>query len=145
MFIPLIRFYHISSEDFQFKEFPFKALLPKDLINNMLTFHTAEELNNVCDNRGATIVIIKIKGSKRIIGGYNPFSWDSSGSYENTTKRFMFSFTDRRNTNTAKVSYSAGTYSIGCYPGYGPIFDGGFSCKNDGTILGILLYFSFLS
>ncbi|EXX56248.1 uncharacterized protein OCT59_003181 [Rhizophagus irregularis] len=40
-FIPLIRFYHISSEDFLLKVYPYKLLLPEDLINNILTFHMA--------------------------------------------------------------------------------------------------------
>ncbi|CAB4377888.1 unnamed protein product [Rhizophagus irregularis] len=40
---------------------------------------------------------------------------------------------DRRDTKTAKVGYSNGIYSIGCYPSYGPIFGGDFSCRDDGT------------
>src|SRR3984957_17058191 len=35
-FIPLIRFYQIPSEDFLLKIYPFKLLLPKDLIINIL-------------------------------------------------------------------------------------------------------------
>ncbi|GBB93254.1 hypothetical protein RclHR1_02140007 [Rhizophagus clarus] len=192
MFIPLIRFYHISSEDFHLKVYPFKALLPEDLINNILTFHmepnkklddniqsprikfqhfaifsswikkkensyyrhhsvrdlpyhfnliyraskdgkTPEAFHNKCDNKGATIVIIKVKGSEQIIGGYNPFDWDSNRIYKCTNDSFVFSFMDRKNTKTAKVGYSNGVYSIGCYPTFGPIFGGDFSCKNDGT------------
>src|SRR6266542_2831813 len=40
-FIPLIRFYHISSEDFLLKIYPFKEILPNDLINNILAYHMA--------------------------------------------------------------------------------------------------------
>ncbi|GBB87679.1 hypothetical protein RclHR1_14160005 [Rhizophagus clarus] len=40
-FIPLIRFYHITSEDFLLKVYPFRMLLPEDLINNVLAFHMA--------------------------------------------------------------------------------------------------------
>ncbi len=40
-FIPLIRFYHVSSEDFLLKVYPFKELLPNDLINNILAHHMA--------------------------------------------------------------------------------------------------------
>ncbi|CAB4431034.1 unnamed protein product [Rhizophagus irregularis] len=57
---------------------------------------TPEAFHKKCDNKGATIIIIKIKDSEKIIGGYNPFDWDSS--------------------------YSNGTKSIGCYPDYGPVF-----------------------
>ena len=38
-FIPSIRFYHISSEDFLLKVYPFKELLPNDLINNIFAYH----------------------------------------------------------------------------------------------------------
>ncbi|RIA84160.1 hypothetical protein C1645_832704 [Glomus cerebriforme] len=38
-FIPLIRFYHISSEDFLLKVYPFKEILPRKLIDNMLAYH----------------------------------------------------------------------------------------------------------
>jgi hypothetical protein len=204
-FIPLIRFYHISSEDFHLKVYPFKALLPKDLINNLITFYmipnkklnidiqpprnpkydtdiikfqhfaifsswiekkddfyyyktnipyhfkliyraskdgkTAKSFHKKCDKKGPTIVIIKIKGSKQIIGGYNPFSWDTSKSYKYTTDSFMFTFTDRRNTKTGKISYSNGTYSIGCYPTHGPIFGGDFSCKDCANIWRFNNYF----
>ncbi|GBC17580.1 BTB/POZ domain-containing protein [Rhizophagus irregularis DAOM 181602=DAOM 197198] len=46
-FIPLIRFYHITSEDFISKVDPFKALLPEDTIDNLLAFHmnSNKELN----------------------------------------------------------------------------------------------------
>ncbi|GES85076.1 BTB/POZ domain-containing protein [Rhizophagus clarus] len=40
-FVPLIRFNHISSEDFILKVYPFKKIIPKDLINNMLIFNMA--------------------------------------------------------------------------------------------------------
>ncbi|GBC09566.1 hypothetical protein RclHR1_08990010 [Rhizophagus clarus] len=185
-FIPLIRFYQISLEDFHSKIHPFRALLPEDLINNILAFHTApnEKLSNdiqpprnprygttmvnsqhfaifsswiekntdphynfkhipynfnliyrasrdgfetdifhkKCDYKGATIVIIKMKGSEQIFGGYNPFSWDLRCDYRTTKDSFIFTFIDRKDIKTAKVVYSNGQCSIGCYQGYGPMF-----------------------
>src|SRR5207247_1883383 len=38
-FIPLVRFYYISSEDFLLKIYPFKEILPNDLVNNILYLH----------------------------------------------------------------------------------------------------------
>jgi hypothetical protein len=38
-FISLIRFYNISPEDFISKVYPYKMLLPDDLISNIFTFH----------------------------------------------------------------------------------------------------------
>ncbi|GBC08561.1 hypothetical protein RclHR1_08210006 [Rhizophagus clarus] len=134
-FIPLIRFNNISSADFITRVYPFKKILPEDLINNILVFHMApeEKLNidiqpprkpkrvydsviinkkhfaiisswiekqnysyynekeipyifnllyrasrdgdtvadfhNKCDNKGATVVVIKISNSEQIVGG----------------------------------------------------------------------------
>jgi len=39
-FTSLIRFYYISSEDFLLKVYPFKEILPNDLIN-MFAYHMA--------------------------------------------------------------------------------------------------------
>jgi hypothetical protein len=46
-FIPLIRFYCITSIDFIIKVYPYKEIMPKDLVNNILIFHMApdEQLN----------------------------------------------------------------------------------------------------
>src|ERR1043166_2889218 len=38
-FIPLVRFYNIPPEDFIDKIYPLKDLLPKDLVESILTFH----------------------------------------------------------------------------------------------------------
>src|SRR5438045_837377 len=38
-FIPLVRFYYISSEDFHLKIYPYKELLPNDLVNNIFAYH----------------------------------------------------------------------------------------------------------
>src|SRR5207247_8428306 len=80
-----------------------------------------------------TMVIVKIKGTEQIVGGYNPFDWDLSHSEKNTTDSFIFSFTDRKNKKTAIVGYSNGSRSIGCYSGLGPVFGNYFYCRNDGT------------
>jgi hypothetical protein len=188
-FVPLIRFYHISSEDFLDKVYPFKVLLPEDLINNILAFHmkkqtvdmqpprklkssydsiiidpqhfaifsswidkrnnsyynvrnipydfkllyrasrdgdTAEAFHSRCDNKGATIIITKIKNSERIVGGYNPLSWDSNNNYKYTCDSFIFSFINKNYLQSAKVGYSNGNAkSIGDYLSYGPIFGSG--------------------
>ena len=45
---------------------------------------TVAAFHEKCDNKGATIVIVKIKGSEQIVGGYNPFDLDSRGRCKNT-------------------------------------------------------------
>jgi hypothetical protein len=38
--------------------------------------------HNKCDNKGATIVIAKVKGKDQMIGRYNPLEWNSSDSHK---------------------------------------------------------------
>ena len=145
-FIPLVRFHNIPPEDFIDKIYPLKDLLPKDLVESILTFHivpnrrpnidipprnrksvivqlkkifaifsswidkkenshyngvnipynfnllyrasrdgnTAAAFHAKCDNKRATIVIVKITNSEQIFGGYNPLFWDSSNSFKST-------------------------------------------------------------
>ncbi|RIA82175.1 hypothetical protein C1645_835790 [Glomus cerebriforme] len=162
-FIPLIRFYYISSEDSLLKIYPFKELLSNDLVNNIFGYHTVpnNKLNinmqpprslkckdilhydkigllyrasrdgntvaafhEICINKkGATIVVINIKNSDQIIGGYNPLEWNSSNNNENneaTKDSFIFSFTNKNVLQSAKVGYSNGNqYSIICLSSLG--------------------------
>ncbi len=188
-FISFIRFYHMSSEDFLLKIYPFKELLPNDLIKNIFEYHmvpnnrknidilplrkngsiiitskhfaifaswikkqnysyyndriipygfkliyrasrdgnTAATFHEKCDNKGATIVIVKIENSEKIIGGYNPLDWKAeighSGYSKSTKESFIFSFTDRDNFQTAKLSYPNNYHhAIMSMPNNGPIF-----------------------
>ncbi|CAB4444568.1 unnamed protein product [Rhizophagus irregularis] len=84
------------------------------------------QFHNKCDNKGATIVITKVKGTNQIIGGYNPFAWDSSDSAKATTDSFIFSFADKNDISTAtigRVKKSDG--AIYCYSNHGPGFGNG--------------------
>jgi hypothetical protein len=188
-FISSIRFYHISSENFAIKIYPFKEIIPKELVSNMVLFHMAQNkqlnedkrpprqskcnidsviinLNHVaifanwihrkekipeyipynfnllyrasrdgntaatfhekCDNKGATIVVVKITNSEQIVGGYNPLSWDTSLGWKSTYDSFIFSFTNENDLKNTKVSYSNGNKkSIYNYKNCGPAFGGG--------------------
>ncbi|GBC02021.1 hypothetical protein RclHR1_04410014 [Rhizophagus clarus] len=179
-FIPLIRFYEISSEDYINKVKPYEEILSKELREEILKFHqdpeykpmldllprhfidftlvnrthiklfinwinkgnddpvsykfnllyrasrdgnTAETFHAKCDNKGATIVVVKIKNSEQIVGGYNPLFWDSSDRGKSTRDSFIFSFENKNDLQTAKVVYSfGGQYSIYCGSVNGPVF-----------------------
>ncbi|GBC07367.1 hypothetical protein RclHR1_07410003 [Rhizophagus clarus] len=225
-FIPLIRFCHISSDDFINKVHPFKRIIPEDLHDKMLIFHMAKDkqvnidtrpprkpklpelpklqklselpdlqklsvlqtltelpsqklpelppqkfdslivdsrhfaifsswikkkndsyynVNNIpynfnllyrsnresdaatfhakCDNKGPTIVIVRLRHSNGIVGGYNPFFWDIIKIPEPTLDSFIFSFKNKAILQTAKVGYSNGYgESVGSCQGFGPIF-----------------------
>ena len=46
-----------------------------------------------CDNKGATIILIKANQG-HIFGGYNPTSWISDFTYSDTADAYLFSVTD---------------------------------------------------
>nr|CAG8585882.1 12022_t:CDS:2 [Entrophospora candida] len=53
---------------------------------------TAKTFHNLCDNKGATVVVMKDSITGEIIGGYNPVGW-TGGFYGNwimTDKSFIF-------------------------------------------------------
>ncbi|RGB42267.1 hypothetical protein C1646_662359 [Rhizophagus diaphanus] len=196
-YIHLVRFYHISSEDFHDKVYPLKEILPKDLINNLLTFYlapnkrtnidkklprkskcdkydsvivnfqhfalfaswidrknnnylrnipynfnllyrsssdgdTVKKFHEKTDNKGANIVIAKIKYTNQIIRGYNPLDWGGNYGYRSAPESFIFSFEDYKNTDTKKIGRVVEKeYAIYCYSNYGPTFgsnDNGGSC-----------------
>ncbi|RGB29040.1 hypothetical protein C1646_818739 [Rhizophagus diaphanus] len=84
---------------------------------------TATAFHNKCDNKGATIVVVKIKNSEQIAGGYNPFSWESSGKNKSTKNSFIFTFKDKNNFQSANVANSKGDqYSVRCRSHCGPYF-----------------------
>ncbi|EXX71838.1 hypothetical protein GLOIN_2v1782178 [Rhizophagus irregularis DAOM 181602=DAOM 197198] len=85
--------------------------------------NTATSFHAKCDNKGATIVVAKIKNSEQIIGGYNPLFWDSNSSDKSTNDSFIFSFSDKNNLRNVHVAYSNGSqYSVRGYSHCGPLF-----------------------
>lgn len=48
---------------------------------------------DICNGHARTIVIVKVKGTNQIIGGYNPLTWDKTKfDWVTTNKSFIFSF-----------------------------------------------------
>jgi hypothetical protein len=177
-FIPLIRFYDISSDDYFDKVRPYEEIIPEKLREENLKYYlvpgytsnkyvsrnyvesvlikpkhtvcfanwingkkgknkykfkllyrasrdgnTAAAFHSKCDNKGATIVIVKIRNLDQIVGGYNPLFWDSSKRDKSTKDSFLFKFTDINNLQSAKVVYSIGDrYSVRCHLSSGPFF-----------------------
>ncbi|RGB34113.1 hypothetical protein C1646_668759 [Rhizophagus diaphanus] len=82
------------------------------------TFHT------ICDNKGATIVIVKISNSEQIVGGYNPLYRHSGNTFMTTYDSFIFSFANKNNFQTARIGYSNGANSVCGFACDGPAFGG---------------------
>src|SRR6185369_7396705 len=53
---------------------------------------------DICNGQASTVVIMKVKGTEEILGGYNPLIWDANtvdagygGKWEKTNDSFIFS------------------------------------------------------
>ncbi|CAG8578755.1 6351_t:CDS:2 [Diversispora eburnea] len=67
---------------------------------NAKTFH------DLCDYKGATITIVKVKNSNELIGGYNPINWFRGcppGVHERAKNSFLFSL-DQNDLNKSILS-----------------------------------------
>ncbi|GES89061.1 BTB/POZ protein [Rhizophagus clarus] len=93
----------------------------------------ATRFHELCDNKGPTIMISKLKENDQLIGGYNPLSWQPYSDYKNdigtwqhTPDSFLFSFTKNeeinsviaRVTNNSDNNYAV-SYSSECGPAFG--------------------------
>ena len=63
-----------------------------------------EPFKEKCYNKGATLVLIKLKEEDKIIGGYNPINWSGSSVYLSTNDSFIFSFQYNLNPSTTILS-----------------------------------------
>ncbi|PKK65259.1 hypothetical protein RhiirC2_73471 [Rhizophagus irregularis] len=172
-FIPLIRFFNISKEDYLSKIRPYEGILPDDLKNELKNFFESDSgsppedhlpprvpvsqtvpdsvivsnkqltlieswivssanddtrfnlLNEGCDfylllrgsrdgmglkpfhslclYKGPTLVVIKIKGTNQVIGGYNPDSWSKIGGSK-AKDSFIFSLGKDKSFNNIILS-----------------------------------------
>ncbi|CAG8474308.1 14116_t:CDS:2 [Cetraspora pellucida] len=66
--------------------------------------YNVREFQRRCGKKGPTIIVIKIKNSNRIIGGYNPIEWCSSEGYLSSRDSFIFSFDNNKNTTNSILS-----------------------------------------
>jgi hypothetical protein len=83
----------------------------------------ATKFHEMCNNKGATITIMKSKHDK-IFGGFMPDAWTSKNAYINTTKSWLFSLTAKAKytMNDPNTYAQYGGYD---YSSYGPTFGGG--------------------
>ncbi|GET04302.1 hypothetical protein GLOIN_2v1771022 [Rhizophagus clarus] len=93
---------------------------------------TAANFHKKCDNQGPTLVVIKVKETREIIGGYNPISWrglnnnlDGGWMSAAAPSCFIFSLGDGKDLSKAKISrilqdnMSSAVFSS---PRHGPCF-----------------------
>ncbi len=69
-----------------YKDLPFKFNLIYRAIQDGFSIRN---FHNNCDNKGPTVVVIKIRNSKEIVGGYNPLKWRDVDRIENETSSLL--------------------------------------------------------
>jgi hypothetical protein len=51
------------------------------------------KFHEICKDQPRVIIVVKVKGSNKILGGYNPIGWNyTNGGYSKTNDSFIFSF-----------------------------------------------------
>ncbi|GES83748.1 carbohydrate-binding module family 13 protein [Rhizophagus clarus] len=59
--------------------------------------------SSIFDDKSNTVIIIKVKDSDEILGGYNPIKWNSVG-FGTTNNSFIFSFMNNKNIEDSLLS-----------------------------------------
>ncbi|KAG9288019.1 hypothetical protein G9A89_017614 [Geosiphon pyriformis] len=106
------------------KNTPFESKLGNDfklLLRGSRDGFTPADFHRLCDDKGATISVIKVKGTGQIIGGFNPQSWHSRGEFLNGERSFIFSLGDDNAENAILSKFVTG-YGPFDGPNYGPFF-----------------------
>ncbi|CAB4387006.1 unnamed protein product [Rhizophagus irregularis] len=113
-----------KNNDYTQQNIPYKFNL---LLRGTRDGFDPDMFHQLCDDKGATITIARIKDSKQIVGGYNPLSWNLNGSYMNTSESFLFYITDVGNLSSAKIGRVFRYHQNAIYSnsGYGPTFGNG--------------------
>ncbi|KAG9297044.1 hypothetical protein G9A89_015208, partial [Geosiphon pyriformis] len=84
---------------------------------------TPADFHRLCDDKGATVSVIKVKGTGQTIGGFNPQSWHSRNQRLNGERSFIFSLGDDKAEN-AILSKFVSSYGPYGGPDFGPYFGG---------------------
>ncbi|RIB17139.1 kinase-like domain-containing protein [Gigaspora rosea] len=67
----------------------------------------ASKFHEKCDNKGPTLIVLKVKGTNEILGGYNHLDWNQKKKLnfikKATNKSFIFAL-DKNDINNSKIS-----------------------------------------
>ncbi|RHZ70471.1 hypothetical protein Glove_271g58 [Diversispora epigaea] len=69
---------------------------------------------DICNGQASTIVIMKVKGTEEILGGYNPLIWDANidGGWGKTNDSFIFSLKNGNIQNSILSRVKRSEYAI---------------------------------
>ncbi|RIB20995.1 hypothetical protein C2G38_2140889 [Gigaspora rosea] len=87
----------------------------------------ADSFWKLCDKQTQLVVVMKVKGTDEILGGYNPIGWDKSvnSSYRSCNDSFIFSLKNGTIQNSILSRVTIPEYAIYCYCYGGPKFGAG--------------------
>ncbi|RGB29249.1 hypothetical protein C1646_745452 [Rhizophagus diaphanus] len=100
-----------------------------------------DKFHDLCDNKGPTVTIARVKSSNEILGGFNPCNWYSVsgfGDFISTKESFIFSLYNNNLENSIFSKVVDIEHAIYNSSGYGPCFGSGksdldlFSCIKKG-------------
>ncbi|PKK72425.1 BTB-domain-containing protein [Rhizophagus irregularis] len=139
----------------------------KDVVFNFdLIYRRSRDGKNIirkrCAGKGAVLILIKVKYSEKIFGGYNPIGWDDAdkkynrknfhypkqfNQYLSTTESFIFSFKNNEDIKNMEISRVVNSsYAIFNYLGNGINFGGGdLALENDRLSLSYTGYYECLN
>ena len=85
---------------------------------------TSVAFHKICDNKGPTVMVLKIMGTREIIGGYSPLDWTSPflWRYGSTSDSFLFSFAYGELKNAVLSRPKDKSTAIKCRKSNGPVF-----------------------
>jgi hypothetical protein len=84
-----------------------------------------QDFHSRCDNKGATVTVIKCTGGF-VFGGYADVSWNSSSSYTPSPKAFLFSLHSPSGVGPVRLPLVQNLeQAIRCKASCGPTFGGG--------------------
>ncbi|CAG8764836.1 4701_t:CDS:2 [Dentiscutata erythropus] len=100
---------------YSYQENPFEFKL---LLRGSRDGFGIDTFHDLCDNNGATIVVVKVENSGKVIGGYNPINWSKGKIIGNdyygriifrdyrcyTCNSFIFSLTNRNDSILSRVN-----------------------------------------
>ncbi|RIB22796.1 hypothetical protein C2G38_945987 [Gigaspora rosea] len=107
---------------------------------------TAKPFWNLCDKQTNVVVVMKVKGTNEILGGYNPVGWDKPGrnlyslnynSSKGCNDSFIFSLKNStiQNSILSRVTDLGKDVSIYCNLRFGPSFTSGLFMKEPFNLL----------
>ncbi|RIB12030.1 hypothetical protein C2G38_2201794 [Gigaspora rosea] len=107
---------------------PFSAVINESHAAEIASWDgfTADSFWKLCNKQKHLVVVIKVKGTDEILGGYNYVGWDYPTSlYKNCNDSFIFSLKNCAIQNSILSRVIKPEHAIKCLDNFGPLFSGG--------------------